>query len=95
MPPQLPSSPDPHARGHAPDDQAIAVYLTAGYGRVLELEAERTALGRRIDELLAAHAGEATILELVREQRALSGEIAALRTRLAEVGATRRPAPEA
>ena len=95
MPPQLPSSPDPHARGHAPTDDALAGYLTAGYGRVLELEAERTATGRRIDALLAAHAGEAVILELVRHQRALNAEIAGLRARLAEVGATRRPAPEA
>ena len=69
--------------------------LTEGYGRALELEAEHRVTGRRIDDLLARGEEGDEVLALVRHQRALGSEIAALRARLGELDARRRLRREA
>ena len=58
---------------------------TADYGRILELEAERTATSRQIDQLLARRAPDREVLDLVRRQRALASEIASLRARVGRI----------
>lgn len=76
------------------EEQRLADELTAGHGRVLELEAERAANARRIDEVLD-DGDDAAVLALVRRQRALGIEVAELRGHLAELAATRRLLREA
>lgn len=89
-----------HHRTPSPDEQPpiafggdpVAEILTAGYGRVLELEAERTRLGREIDAQLI-DGDEALVLALVTRQRDLGVEITAQRRALDDLSARRRRPP--
>ena len=85
--PTPPSSDGARRRLTAPD--ALADVLTAGYGRVLELEAHRAGLAREIDELLAA-GDESRVLGLARLERELSVQIDAQRATLDRLSARRR-----
>ena len=74
---ESPGSPDELSRRLTAADDVAALddALTAGYGEVLALEAQRTATAREIDALLEA--GQVvTATELIRAKRMLAEEIA-------------------
>lgn len=77
MPHESPGSPDElsHRLTVADDGATLADALTAGYGEVLALEAERTATAREIDALLEDGRVELAT-ELIRAKRMLAEEIA-------------------